>query len=97
MALASILFMDADGKLTMRPVSIEQAIAAHNALTGLTEPSEAQAEWLLTIRRIFIPPSHRPANYSPVYATRSTPIPQKPVTDTGIQQGMYEAIPKGDR
>lgn len=88
--IASILYVDG----TLRPVEIDKAIAAHNALTGLVEPTEAQADWLCTIKRIFIPPSHRPANYDAV----SGSIPEyRKLTNNGVLQGMNEALPRGDR
>lgn len=99
MALASILY--ADGSI--KPIDVDKAVAAHNALTGITEPTEAQADWLCTIKRIFIPPSHRPSNYQAVYQNKPIKRSTEPENGSdklfhpGIQQGMGMAIPENDR
>jgi hypothetical protein len=102
MALASILYTDG----TLRKIEVDKALAAYNALTGITEPTEAQADWLCTIQRIFLPPSARPAGYQavspfagekPIVASVRTSDDDNNLTNPGIQQGMYSAIPNGDR
>lgn len=55
MAKALIQFNDG----TMKVVEPKTAVEAYKALTGETEPTEAQEAFLLCIKRIFIPPSHR--------------------------------------
>lgn len=87
--LASILFVDG----SLKQVEVEKALKAYEALTGVTEPSEAQAEWLCTIRRIFLPPSARPANYVPA----GLEYPTDKLFHPGIEQGVLQGLPVNDR
>jgi hypothetical protein len=91
MALASILYVDG----SLKQVEVDKAVKAYEALTGITEPSEAQAEWLCTIKRIFLPPSVRPAGYE---AANVPPDPDvSHLYHEGIQQGVSQQLPTGDR
>lgn len=96
---------------TMKVVEPQQAVDAYNALTGIVEPTEEQADFLIHIKRIFIPPSHRPAHYEAIDSpfkgdrkamdVRHLEDPKAPgpdhLTHPGRLQGMSQAIPLGDQ
>lgn len=67
---------------TMKVVEPEVARRAYDMLTGVIDPDERQAEFLTKIKRIFLPPSHRPDNYqhteSPYDSQKSIERPDVP-------------------
>lgn len=109
--MAKGLFLLTDG--TLKPVEPDVAVSAYKALTGVTEPTEQQAEFLIRIKRIFIPPSYRnqvegyEAIDSPFKGDRKAvdvrPLedPKAPgpdhLTHPGRLQGMSQAVPAGDQ
>lgn len=97
--LASILYLGKDGRTHIKKVSLETALATYNALTGITpaeEISDKQSDFLLTVRRVMLPPAHRPAGYDPAYGYREYAGKQTTLTHEGIEQGRNQAMPTGD-
>lgn len=95
MALASLLYTDG----SLRPIPPEKAVDVWNVLNGHGEPTEAQAKFLPSIKDVFIPPSFRAQakGYEQAHGLAPQQVDTSHLTHTGIEQGMTQALPTGDR
>lgn len=98
MGKAFLYFTDGTHKV----ISPETGLSIWQALNGDVEPTEQQAEFLPHISNVFLPPSIAPDSYVEAHRgirermTAHKPVPSH-LTNPGIEQGMYSAMPNGDR
>lgn len=113
MPLGTLILNDGKSdRLSYKPIQADKALHYWNVLHGHIEPTVEDATKLMYIVGIKLPPSYQPEGYerleSPyegdrtkAMAVRSLDDPKAPgpdhLTHEGIQQGMYSAIPNGDR
>lgn len=109
MALGLLILSDGHSdKLTHKPVAGDKALHYWNVLHGHIEPTEEDATKLMYIVDIKLPPSLQAQ--APGYTTtlpqiNKDPLPLdiRPVADensrlhSGVEQGAYQAVPRGDR
>jgi hypothetical protein len=107
MALGLLILNDG----SIRPIEAAKALHYYQVLHGEVEPTVEDAEKVIHIRDIKLPPSVQPEGYkrldSPyagdrtkAMAVRSLDDPKAPgpeLTNPGVLQGMSEIMPRGDR
>jgi hypothetical protein len=112
MALGTLILNDGSDRLTYRPIEAAKALHYYQVLHGEVEPTVEDAEKLMYIVDIKLPPSFQPDGYkrleSPYAGDRTKPRggyaslddPKEPgshMLNQGIEQGMSQALPTGDR
>jgi hypothetical protein len=107
MALGLLILNDG----SIRPIEAAKALHYYQVLHGEVEPTVEDAEKVIHIRDIKLPPSVQPEGYkrldSPyagdrtkAMAVRSLDDPKAPGPDRlhdGIEQGAYQGLPVNDR
>lgn len=105
MSLAIVHYLNG----SLRRIDTQKALEAWAALTGETEPTPEQADWLNSVRNIYLSPSIRPKGYAEAHqsifrgmavhkaAVQTNEAETAHLTHAGIEQGMTQALPTGDR